>query len=105
MKDRINILRLLGFIEGVSFLILLLIAMPMKYGLGISAAVTIVGWVHGVLFLLYILAVLFATDAMKWNWFGVLVALGSSLIPAGTFVLDRSLKSRIRDLEADPQKF
>lgn len=104
MKNRINNLRLIGFIEGISFLILLLVAMPMKYVLGIAAAVSIVGWVHGVLFILYILAVLFAIDAMKWNWFDVLVALGSSLIPVGTFVLDRSLKRRIQELEAgDPQ--
>lgn len=103
MKDRINRLRLIGFIEGISFLILLLVAMPMKYALGIVAAVTIVGWVHGVLFILYILAVLFAIEAMKWNWFGVLVALGSSLIPVGTFVLDRSLKRRIQELEGENQ--
>ncbi len=99
MKSRVSNLRLIGFIEGVSFLVLLLIAMPLKYYLGFPMAVKITGWIHGVLFILYIAAVLLAIKAMQWNWFSVLVALGASLIPIGTFVLDKSLKRRELELE------
>lgn len=99
MKNRINTLRLIGLIEGVSFLVLLLIAMPMKYYLGIPMAVKITGWIHGVLFILYIAAVLLAVEAMQWNWFSIGVALAASLIPIGTFVLDRSLKRRLLVLD------
>ncbi len=99
MKNRVSNLRLIGFIEGVSFLVLLLVAMPLKYYLGLPLMVKITGWIHGVLFMLYILAVLMAIKPMKWNLFWVFIAFGASLIPIGTFVLDRSLKRRERELE------
>ena len=73
--------------------------MPLKYYLGFPMAVKITGWIHGVLFILYIVAVFSAIRAMEWNWFSVLVALAASLIPIGTFVLDKSLKRR--ELELD----
>lgn len=98
MKNRINNLRLIGLIEGISFLVLLLIAMPMKYYFGIPMAVKITGWIHGILFILYIAAVILAIEAMRWNWFSVLIALSASLIPVGTFILDKSLKKRLHEL-------
>lgn len=101
MKSRVSNLRLIGFVEGVSFLVLLLVAMPLKYYLDFPMAVKITGWIHGVLFMLYIAAVFFAMKAMQWNWFSVLVALGASVIPVGTFVLDKSLKRRERELESE----
>lgn len=100
MKNRVSNLRLIGFIEGVSFLVLLLIAMPLKYYWDFPIAVKITGWIHGVLFILYIVAVLMAIQAMKWSLFSVLVALGASLIPIGTFMLDRSLKRREQELDS-----
>lgn len=87
-------LRWIGIAEGISFLLLLLIAMPIKYMLGIPEVVKYVGWAHGVLFIAYIVAVFAATRAMQWNWFSVLVALAASLIPIGTFLLDKQLKRR-----------
>ncbi len=97
---QIKILRFTGITEGISFLVLLLIAMPMKYYLGLPLAVKVVGWMHGVLFILYILAVLLAIRIMSWNWFALLVALGASLIPFGTFYLDKSWKRRERELQS-----
>ena len=87
-------LRFIGIAEGISFLVLLLIAMPLKYFFGVPIAVKVVGWMHGVLFILYILVVLLAIKAMDWGFFGVIIALAASLIPLGTFVLDRSWKRR-----------
>lgn len=94
MKNRITYLRFIGITEGISFLVLLLVAMPLKYYFGMPMMVKIVGWLHGVLFIAYIIAVLLAIKAMQWNWFSVGVALAASLIPIGTFVLDRSWKKR-----------
>ena len=94
MKNRIKYLRLTGITEGISFLILLVIAMPLKYYFGWPFAVKVVGWLHGILFIAYISAVLLAIKAMKWGWFSVGVALAASLIPIGTFVLDASWKKR-----------
>lgn len=96
--QHIKNLRFVGLTEGVSFLILLFIAMPIKYLLGVPEVVKYVGWAHGVLFIAYIIAVLLAIRPMGWNFFWVLVALGASLIPFGTFVLDRNLKRRMLQL-------
>lgn len=87
-------LRIIGILEGISFLVLLCIAMPLKYMMDMPLAVKYVGWAHGVLFMLYIPAVLLARKAMQWNFFQVLVALAASLIPLGTFFLDRQLRRR-----------
>ena len=100
MKNRIGFLRVVGISEGISFLVLLLIAMPLKYYFGLPMTVKIVGWLHGILFIAYIVAVLLAAKAMQWNWFSVLVALAASLIPIGTFVLDRSWRKREAELAA-----
>jgi integral membrane protein len=95
MFDRsIRNLRVIGILEGVSFLVLLCIAMPLKYFMDMPLPVKYVGWAHGVLFILYIPAVFLARKAMQWNFFQVLVALAASLIPFGTFVLDRQLRKR-----------
>lgn len=98
MKFRIKLLRFVGITEGISFLILLLVAMPLKYFFGWPFAVKVVGWVHGILFVAYIATVLLAIRAMKWSWFSVGVALAASLVPIGTFMLDRSWKRRENEL-------
>jgi integral membrane protein len=100
MVSRINFLRFVGIAEGISFLVLLLIAMPIKYMLGIPEVVKYVGWAHGVLFIGYIIAVFAAIGPMKWNWFSTLVALAASLIPIGTFIIDRQLKRRLVELSS-----
>lgn len=94
MNSSIKNLRWVGIAEGISFLVLLLIAMPIKYMLDIPEVVKYVGWAHGILFIAYIVAVFAAIRAMQWNWFQVLVALAASLIPFGTFLLDKQLKRR-----------
>ena len=94
MMNKVKSLRFIGIAEGISFLVLLLIAMPLKYYFGLPMAVKVVGWMHGVLFILYIAIVLLAVKAMEWSFMGVMIALAASLIPGGTFVLDRSWKKR-----------
>jgi integral membrane protein len=98
MSKAIRNLRVIGILEGISYLVLLCIAMPMKYYLGMPQVVKIVGWCHGVLFMLYIPAVFLARKAMQWSFFPLLVALAASLVPFGTFILDKSLKRREAEL-------
>jgi integral membrane protein len=88
-------LRILGNIEGVSYLLLLFIAMPIKYYFGMPMAVKIVGMAHGVLFVAYCL--LLAPCMKKFDWklsFGIYLFL-ATLIPFGTFVTDRKLKNLV----------
>ena len=84
-------LRLLGNIEGISYLLLLGIAMPMKYFFGFPMAVKIVGMAHGVLFIAYCLLLSLQMKANKWNLLFGLYLFVATLIPFGTFVTDRKL--------------
>ena len=85
-------LRLIAFLEGMSFLGLLFIAMPVKYLLGQPLAVRIAGSVHGLLFLLFVSSLFRAAAEHEWPVRRSLAAFGASLVPFGTFVLDRALK-------------
>ena len=91
-------LRVIALLEGISFLVLLGIAMPLKYGAGIPLAVTIAGWVHGALFVLYVAAVVRAGLLRRWpatRWIENLVA---SVVPAGPFFLEGRLKREQEEL-------
>lgn len=91
-RNSVNQLRWVGNVEGISFLVLLFIAMPLKYIFGFPMAVKVNGWIHGVLFVVYILAVLRTAYLIKWNFLRIGIALAASLIPFATFVLDKKLK-------------
>ncbi|MDQ0926299.1 integral membrane protein [Bacillus atrophaeus] len=67
LQTPIGRLRTMGFIEGMSLLILLFIAMPLKYWADLPLAVTIVGSVHGGLFVLYLLVLAYVTLSVKWS--------------------------------------
>jgi len=84
--------RKIAFYEGISFLVLLLVAMPMKYFFGFPKAVTIVGSLHGILFVAFgVLALeVMRTYKKKFGW---LVKAGlASLLPFGTFYMDKEWK-------------
>lgn len=87
----INRLRLTGFFEGISFLILLFIAMPLKYIWDLPLAVRIVGSVHGFLFILFIYYIFQVSIEKSWTRREVMLALLSSVIPFGTFYADNRL--------------
>jgi integral membrane protein len=80
--------RAIAFVEGLSFLVLLLVAMPMKYIGGNPEPVKYTGWVHGVLYILYAIAGFQAMVARKWPWTEALRGFIASILPAGTFVYD-----------------
>lgn len=91
LSSALGRLRLVGFLEGVSFLLLLGFAMPMKYMAGQPIFVKVIGMAHGVLFLAYLLAIVQAH--VEYNWplkRSALLAL-SSVLPFGPFVADRKL--------------
>ena len=88
-------LRLVALLEGSSFLALLFIAMPLKYLAGFPLAVRIVGSVHGVLFLMFMVALYRAGRERDWPLRRSLLAFVSSIVPFGTFIFDRSLRREI----------
>ncbi|MBK6689623.1 MAG: DUF3817 domain-containing protein [Deltaproteobacteria bacterium] len=85
-------LRLIGLVEGVSYLVLLFIAMPLKYLAGYPLAVKVVGWAHGALFVAFCLALAQVFFQHRWPLLKGIKAFIASLVPLGTFFLDRSLK-------------
>ncbi len=91
-RDPVRDFRWIAIAEGVSFLLLLFIAMPLKYWAGMPLWVRIVGSAHGGLFLLYIWAALRAARHDRWSIGQLVVALIASLLPFGPFVIDHKLK-------------
>lgn len=85
-------LRAVGLLEGISFLVLLGIAMPLKYMAGRPTAVSVVGMAHGILFVLYGLAVLHVWVARRWPVEKALLAVMAAVVPFGPFLLDGRLK-------------
>lgn len=81
--------RTVAIAEGVSFILLLFIAMPLKHFFGMPMAVKVVGWAHGVLFIAYWIAAVPLFTKLKWDAERI-VGLGlASVLPFGTFVLER----------------
>lgn len=88
LTNTIGRLRITGIIEGLSFIILLAVAMPLKYMAGKPEMVRIVGMAHGVLFILYIFLTLLAWSQYSWPWKKVFALWVASVIPFGTFYVD-----------------
>ena len=79
----------IGYAEAISFLVLLGIAMPLKYAAGIPEVVLVVGWIHGILWTLYMLAASRCRSVYKWRFRMFLGAALASVLPFGPFVFDR----------------
>lgn len=88
-------LRLIGFIEGISFLLLLFIAMPLKYFAGLPEAVKYTGMFHGVFFIFYCFALLDVKMTHKWSISKSLIAFAASIIPFGPFIFDARLRKEV----------
>lgn len=84
--------RKIALIEGISYLFLLLVAMPLKYLADMPLMVKYTGWIHGFLFVAYCLLLLQVWIRYKWKFSMALWAFVASLIPFGTFILDKQLK-------------
>ncbi|NGP46600.1 DUF3817 domain-containing protein [Bacillaceae bacterium SIJ1] len=84
--------RFIGILEGISFILLLAVAMPLKYGAGMDMAVSIAGMAHGVLFILYIMAIAHVTMTDSWKAPRITGAVLAAFIPFGPFYLDARLK-------------
>jgi integral membrane protein len=91
LKTQIGRFRILAFMEGVSFILILFVTMPLKYLYDIPTPNLVVGMVHGVLFMLYVLAVIQLRMAQHWRSILTIKALVASVVPFGTFYMDRKV--------------
>lgn len=85
-------LRAIGMIEGVSFLLLLGVAMPLKYFAGMPMAVTAAGWLHGLLFITFCIALTQAHQEANWTVWRSGTVLITALLPFGPFAIDKKLR-------------
>ncbi len=90
-KNNLSTLRFSGYMEGISFLVLIFICVPLKHIWGISKPTLFVGMVHGILFIFYCTMVILVKQEQKWNSSKTFYALLASILPFGTFVADAKL--------------
>ena len=89
-----SLFRYTGWLEGLSYLLLLFVAMPLKYIWGEPSMVRVVGMAHGLLFLAYVGLAFAMCDREHWAMRTLGLALLASLLPFGPFVFDRRYLSR-----------
>ena len=99
--SQIRVFRMIALAEGSSFLTLLFIAMPMKYFMGMPEVVRVVGSIHGGLFVLYVGLLAMLHVRQRWSFSFSLYALLASVIPFGTFMLDKQLRKKEVFLKVD----
>lgn len=90
--ERMPNFRQISFLEGLTLLLLFFVAMPAKYMAGFPMAVTVVGWIHGILFIAYVASATAAASRFNWTSRFFYLVMIASLIPFGCFFLDRKLK-------------
>lgn len=88
----ISKLRWIGFAEGFSWLLLLGVAMPLKYIAGEPLPVKIVGWIHGVLFIAYLFQLYRVQSLYKWPVKKTILGILAAFFPFGTWIYDSQLK-------------
>ena len=95
-KSTLKNLSIVGYLEGTSFLLLLGIAMPLKYMMDIPEGVKYIGMAHGVLFIAYIVTLIMATAKIKMPLWAMPAGVLGSFLPFGPFIFDHLLKKRLK---------
>lgn len=88
----LEIFRKVSLVEGVSAILLFLVAMPLKYLANMPQAVKVVGMIHGVLFLVFLLALLFVSVKDKWPLSKALIGFVAGNLPFGAFWFEHRLR-------------
>lgn len=83
--------RIISIVEGISFLLLLGVAMPLKYAAGIEEATKYPGWAHGLLFVAYMFALIDVAIVKRWPFKWIALGFIASLLPFGPFVFDKKI--------------
>ncbi len=81
--------RLISVLEGISYLLILFVTMPLKYIFDMPEANKLIGYAHGILFMLYIVMAIMIKIELKWPNKTFFIVLLCSIIPFGTFWMDK----------------
>lgn len=90
MEKTIKTFKIISTLEAISFLVLLGIAMPLKYIWNMPEMVRIVGMGHGVLFLLYVAGAVYVSQLLNWSIKKLVIAVLCSVLPFGPFYVERN---------------
>tara|TARA_B100002049_G_C15875910_1_gene289525 strand:- start:191 stop:472 length:282 start_codon:yes stop_codon:yes gene_type:complete len=85
----IKAFQIISILEGVSLLLILFVSMPLKYIFDMPEANQVIGMAHGILFLVYVVMAILVKSELNWNFKTLLIVLACSIIPFGTFWMDR----------------
>ena len=88
----LSLFRKIAVAEGISYVVLVFIAMPLKYWADMPLAVKYTGWAHGLLFVLYMIMLIMAWTEYKWSFKKAFIIGGASLLPFAPFWVDKKLK-------------
>lgn len=94
----LNRFRIVSITEGISMLVLVFIAMPLKWIFDLPAMVTYVGWIHGTLFIGYIFILFPTSKKLRWPFVRAVFALVAAILPFGPFLFDRKLKKEMKKI-------
>tara|TARA_B100001287_G_scaffold125709_1_gene105944 strand:+ start:3970 stop:4254 length:285 start_codon:yes stop_codon:yes gene_type:complete len=92
----VSVFRKIALLEGLSYIILLFIGVPLKYVFNNDWVVKLLGMPHGILFIAYIIFSLILYKKMKWSNLNFIIILSASLIPFGTFYVDRKYLKNLK---------
>lgn len=95
MLSLINIFRVTAFLEGVSYILLLFIATPIKYFGDDPQYVKMLGMPHGILFMLYVILAYMLKQENVWFKDNFKFTLLAAIIPFGTFILEQKYHKAI----------
>lgn len=90
--DPIKLFRIAGLIEGTGLVVLVFIAMPLKYLAGMEEVVTVTGSLHGFLFVTYLFVTAYTTLKTRWSIKWIAAAVAVAFIPFGNYFLDTRLQ-------------
>ncbi|WP_456438141.1 DUF3817 domain-containing protein [Psychroserpens sp.] len=90
MFSLFNSFKVIALLEGISYILLLFVAVPIKYLADDPQYVKLLGMPHGLLFVAYIVLAVLLVAKLKWNGKTLLIVLAASIIPFGTFYVDRT---------------
>ena len=88
-----------ALLEGISYLVLLGIAMPLKYFMDMPEAVKYTGWAHGLLFVAYMFLLINVAIQYNWKFSRIVLVFLASLLPFAPFIVDRKLKKEAAELK------
>lgn len=89
LNHQVKTFKWISILEGLSFLLLLFIAMPLKYIWESPEMVQVVGMFHGILFVAYVLGALYLFKPLNWNLKILAIVCVSSVLPFGPFYIEK----------------